>query len=460
MVRRLGLALAALTLAVSCTSGGKVEDRAARTTTSPTTEEVATPEGGWVGAGPTPASRLQASGGHIVYLGVNDDDHLELVGLDPATGKVAWRRASTHGVRISGVELVLMVDATTAFHFEPSDNVAAAAFGRGSSSGVDIVAVDTATGQVRWHQPLDAPPMPPADDCGGAVCTYVDPGDETLTRVRFDRATGAILGVGSHDLEPILGNQGDAAVSAARSDSLILGTSGYGATEVWRHTRAEVFGDETLTPDYGWSGFGAPDGTWVLWLGTEADSVGAVAGVGATGAPLWRRADTLPCFFLTGDVLAQRNPPVLCAGRFDAGAGTLDLTSIEGVDPVSGTARWTVASPGFDGFEPGSSVARLADGTFVLDLPERRLKLDLSSGPVDLESTPPDLWCEAPSDGQSIDDPVVGPDEYVTPTTYEPCQLGTGPDGHTPGSVPQFAGAQVGGFGAWISDGRVVAAPM
>jgi hypothetical protein len=392
---------------------------------------------------------LVGAGGRIVYLGVDDELRLRLVGLDPATGTVAWQRPSTTALHIGGVEEHLVSNGSSVYHVEPTTGGSPrVAFPAQATAAFDVVAVDARTGEDRWRQRFNNVTTP-LEKCGDGLCVFVDTPDGHLALTRLDLTSGDRLSEGDALFDPVVAEDGDLAVSAARDSDEVVLTSGFGRRVVWSHQRAELFGSNDVTPDEGWSGFHI-DGIWVAWLGAPGASRGATSGITDDGVQAWIRADIAPCFPITDDPITVA---VLC-GRHDATTQDILIGTIEGIDPQTGVARWSLDAGDLDAHDLGAALVRFDSTRFGLHLPSGDVELDTGSGPTGAPP-PADGWCEVFGTFLSVEG-----DRSIVATSWSPCTLGAGPNHTPPTSVPEFAGPTVDGFGAWVEGGDVRAAKV
>jgi outer membrane protein assembly factor BamB len=401
-------------------------------------------------------SSLVGVGGRIVYLGVDDDEQLQLIGLDPSTGDVAWQRPSTAATHIDGVEQHLVTNGNFVFNVEPpsgggSTRVAVPAQ---ADAGADVVAIDARTGKDVWHHPFPDL-MTPLDACGTTVCVQANGSAGHLAITRLDFATGAVLSEGRAAFEPIVAEDGELAISASRSNDEIALTNGFGTNVVWTHTRSEFFGTSDVTPDGGWFGVHR-DGVWVIWLGSAiptgapAPSVGAVSGISDDGRLLWTRPGTAPCVPFIDDEPA---PPVLCRLRDDALSHT---STVESVDAATGETRWSVKIGELVVGGSGDALVRTSSTAYATHTADGQgVTVDTIAGPSAPGPSPIEGWCQILGQKTKVEGDV-----HVLARAWSPCTLDDGPNETPPTSVPAFAGPTVDGFGAWVEDGEVRAAKV
>lgn len=451
-------ALVGVLLLAACSGGGQ---KAAPTTTSSTDSSSSSSEtrptaprsaddADWVGQGLQPISQLVGAGGRIVYLGVDDNEQLQLIGLNPSTGRVVWHRPSTMANSVPGVQEQLVVRGDVVYHVEPvGAGNSRVALPAQANRAADVVAIDARTGNETWRVAFGPGISTPLEACGDGLCVYslAAAGHLDITRLHF--VDGHKLSQGHAAFEPVLATDGESAVSAARDSNGVALTSGFGTTTVWTHTRMEVFGTADVTPDAGWTGVHI-DGVWVISLGADGPSLGATSGVTDEGTTLWTRPDTQACFVLTDDPSTE---PVLC-GQVDRATQRFTMGVVERVDPTTGAGLWSVDASAIDILHPASSLVRMDTTVYALELPAGDITLDLVSG-AGAAPTQTSGWCETFGDFVTVE----GQDAIVA-MSWAPCTLGVGPNHAPPTSVPEFAGPTVDGFGAWVEDGEVRAAKV
>ncbi|MEY2423661.1 MAG: hypothetical protein QOI95_3728 [Acidimicrobiaceae bacterium] len=451
--RSLSTLLAALlVLLAACSGGGQKTAPTTTTTSEASTTSTTAPrrtasDADWVGQGPQPLSQLVGAGGHVVYLGVDDQHHLQLVGLDPATGKIAWQRPSSTALHIGGVEEHLASAGNIVYHVESTANGnPRVAFPAQAGGSFDVVAVDAQTGKDVWRKAFDNVTTP-LEKCGEGLCVFAATADGHFDITRLDLAVGDVLSEGTAMFDPLVAEDGELAISAARDSNEVILTSGFGQRVVWSHQRVELFGASDVTPDEGWSGFHV-GGIWIAWLGAPGAARGTTSGITDDGRQAWIRADISPCFPITNDPITAA---VLC-GRFDVTSQRLLIGTIEGIDPQTGAALWSLDAGDLDVHDLGASLVRFDATHFGFHLASGDVGLDTASGPTG-PPTSADGWCEV--FGEFI--VVEGQRSYVA-VSWSPCTLGVGPNHAPPKSVPEFAGPTVNGFGAWVEGGEVRAA--
>ena len=479
--RGVGVALAVVACVVSgCASESpEAQDREASTPTTDTATD-AQVQDRWVSSGLDVHSELSATADSIVYAGV-EDEQLQIVALDPASGAERWRRASDVSARIRGVGLEIYTDDDTAYFLtrEPSDGSSmavrsASAGGNSGSGGLSLTAVITASGETRWSTPLAGEANPNATGCGPSVCLVVEAvaGEEVW---RFDPETGDVQGTAEvslpggpgHDafLSGIDDEDISTFITASRGPVIIGQHSASGATLDWARPVDEVFGGEDVSPNGGWAGWPTDDGGWVIWLGSgkrppgqpqagDTFERGAVGGVTADGSPRWVRPDRHPCVFALAEV------PVVCDGILTMtsnSTGSARPDMMEGIDPLTGATTWQLELGGaVDEFDSSADVLRIDDVTLLITTAAGLQLVDLRSGATPGADADAVGWCQ-PDLNQDDAIAVRGDTEdYLRSAGFYPCRLG-GESVDEPASlpVPDFAGVRSGEYSAWVVDGAV-----
>jgi hypothetical protein len=420
------------------------------------------PRSSWVARELPVHTRLSATRDSIVYGGV-ERGNLVVVALDPETGSERWRRSSDVSGRIPGVEQSILTDGDTAYFLEKSSGASPA-----------LVAVISASGEERWRRVLETRIVDPDIwSCGDAIC---------LIAITTRQEVWRIAKIDGHGLSknpiPEVGSGFDAMLTehSESADAPILLAShpglppadvvyirlfwDLGATKAWSKPASELFGATRVSPDGGWNGVRVDSG-WITWLGPELDvrdkhkpgdvvPPGAVAGFDDQGHSRWIAPGLHICWVF------RSSTPVFCDGATHVTATApweLRPQVVEGRDEVSGEVRWKLELGGeIDEFHLADRVRRIDDDRYLVDLASGRILLDVRRGP---EPAPPDLmaaWCDREPKGDSI-----GGRLYLRARHAVPCRTRGDPAGPSDPAlpIPQFAGVNVAGWGAWVEDGAV-----
>jgi outer membrane protein assembly factor BamB len=437
---------------------------------------------GWVRTDLTPVSPPQLAGGRLV-LYAEGGGGIQVVGLDPKTGKTVWRDNASPGDTTPGVSARLGVAGSTVVFLRPVDN---------SSGSSQLVGVDAATGRHLWHTPTGAFedwPVPCAD-APRDICTAGSLGaaQQTLA-LRFRASDGAQVGavlisqtIGGRMIGPDLYDPG------VRDPEAMLAVSG--TSVAWTRPLGSVFSFQGDSTDWGWNFDRVPAaGVFVGSVGgppvsynatTETISIARSMTAGfriSDGSIAWQDPGTM---FACG-------APLPCPGEGPAGGiptmglrlritgtittSTSDMTprlshggdvTIEGFDLATGKTLWS--------YDAGSDVALVAQmppliGPEIVALPksgDQMVALNLATGKHRPVSSAAVGWCPSSVTYKT----QVGYPNGSGGTAYqrfgasgfEPCTA-SGDTASQPSSVPSFAGVVVGGLTVTSDSSEVAAAP-
>jgi hypothetical protein len=241
---RLRLALCSVLVVAGC-SGGRSHPAAAPTTrTSPGTT-VSAARTGWTRSDLTPVSQPEVSGARFVlYTAIQGS--LEVIALDPATGRTSWELPASSGFITAGLSPVLGVFGDTVTFLQPA----------GTNQVSKLVGVDAGTGAVRWTTPpagFSDWPKPCADDTS-AVCATANSAS-TIRLLRFRASDG------TPSPAPVIPTAGRTRIArevgpdlfdpGARSPEQLVATNG--PSVIWRRPLATVFAGTGYSTDNGWS---------------------------------------------------------------------------------------------------------------------------------------------------------------------------------------------------------------
>lgn len=411
--RSVGTALALL-LAAGCSGDddGAEDDRngesGGTTTTVPEPLEVL-----WSATGAFTSQPALVGDRVVAYL--DDGGALQLVAYDAATGEEVWRRPTTASSVTNGVALGVAADDGYAFHMLAMGEDAAA-----------IEAVDVATGDTAWTSEIsvggfeDVPePCPEAED---RLCVTANDSSDSGSLWSIEMATGALTRTAEFD-----GRELTQGLYDRWSDERIVRV--VDGEVLWERTPSELFEGRAVTPDMGWS-WEEHDDLLVGWFGTDEERVEAgeqpitaqfMAGVdAATGETRWVAEGEPACGWRLSNMQLRvdgEEPLFRCrftgSHRVEDGSLTdTTLTSgvIEGFDPATGEATWSVPLDGASVMFAGDGeIVRLDPSTFTLVLDDgTRIGVDVAAG--EAVDVPADAvgWC---TDGNTYgqgDDRRVG----------------------------------------------------
>jgi outer membrane protein assembly factor BamB len=479
-VIRRGLWLAVVPLLViGCSNAGGHSSAVSKASAAPAHTK---PPVGWVRTDLTPLTMPQLAGGRLV-LYVEGGGGIQVVGLDPLTGKTAWREDASPGATTPGVMPALGVAGSAVVFISPVGS---------SPRSTELVGVDAVTGRRLWHTPAGAfEDWPvPCPDAARDICTSGSLGSaqETLA-LRFRASDGTRVGAvavaqsaGGRSIGPDLYDPGvrdPEAMAAVSGDSLS-----------WVKPLASVFSQEDST-DYGWNFMRVPTvGLFVGSVGGPPVSVTATKAIfglarGGTagfrisdGSAAWQDPGTwfacgqLPC---PGQGLVGGIPTMGLRLRAtgtvtsDLSTGALTMSpggtvTIEGFDLATGKTIWS--------YDAGSNVGLLDGqlppvmGSEVVALPAKSsgdmVALNLATGKHAPVSPTAAGWC-ASSVRYKTQVPYPKPGggsqyEREASSGYEPCDA-SGDSVSSPAKVPSFAGITVDGLTVTSDSSEVAATP-
>jgi outer membrane protein assembly factor BamB len=424
----------------------------------------------------------QLAGGRLV-LYVEGGGGIQVVGLNPLTGKTVWRESASPGNTAPGVAPTLAASGSTVAFMSPVDN---------STQSSELVGVDAVTGRRLWHTPAGAfEDWPaPCPDAARDICTTGSLGSANETvALRFRASDGVQAGAvtiaqsgGGRSIGPDLYDPG------VRSPEAVVAVSG--DSVAWDKPLDSVFpqGDST---DWGWNFIRVPAaGLFVGSVGGQPVSITATKGVislarGGTagfrisdGTAAWQDPGTwfacgqLPC---PGQGLGGGIPTIglrlratgTVSNDFSTGALTLSpdgTVTIEGFDLATGKTIWS-----YDAGSDGDLLMGLSPviGSEVVALPAKSsgemVALNLVTGKHEPVSPTAAGWC-ASSVQYKTQVPYPKPGggtlyEREAASGYEPCDASGDTTASFPAKVPSFAGITVDGLTVTSDSSEVAATP-
>jgi outer membrane protein assembly factor BamB len=439
---------------------------------------------GWVRTDLVPLSPPQLAGGHLV-LYVEGDGGIEVVGLDPKTGKTAWHDDASPGATAPGVEPALGVAGSTVAILRAVDN---------TMRSSQVVGIDATDGRPLWHTPTgtfeDWPA--PCPDSSSEICTDGSLGNVSQTlALRFRASDGTQVGavtisqaVGGRRIGPDLYDPG------VRDPEAIVAVSG--TSVAWTQLLSSVFSLPGDSSDWGWNiaqvravglfvgSVGGPPLNVTATTGSLSIARAMTAGFRISdGSEVWRDPGTvfecslLPCpgqgMDFTGDPTMGLRLRVTGTVTSTLSSGAVSLSpggdvSIEGFDLATGKTLWS--------YNAGSDINLAVGmppviGSEVVALPANKaggkpIALNLATG----KSAPvaPDTpgWCAS---GVSYTTQVHYPtaaggttNQRTAASGFKPCDA-AGDDLSHPSTVPSFAGVTVDGLTVTSDSSEVAASP-
>ena len=435
---------------------------------------------GWQRTDLRPVTQPAPAGGLFVLYAAGPDRSLQLIAVDPGTGRTAWSRPASPSEVTPGEAPSLTVVGDTVIYL-----------GRGFATNAAVTAVDARTGAIVWQTAegdfTTWPALCPGNDAVICVSTafigLIDGGE-----LRFDAATGRRLrsvripGLDTpREVGPGLVDAG------ARDPERLVALRG--GSQGWNRRLSGIFGAGVST-DFGWN-FGRYDDVR-LFVGSVGPK--PIVRHGRTtfryadertvgfrivdGRPVWRArgfyaCGTLPC---QGESQAGYDSPGPETGRAVAlrlvATGSLSFgsdadapltlskdarTRIEGFSPRTGRALWHFDAGRNVGLLEFSVPAQTGASTMVIaDAAGRLRELDLATGARRAVAADTTGWCR-----RGLDYPV-GTDDYAGQFAAVPCVAATTRRTPTPATVPAFLGgigATGAGLVAWADTTGLIARP-
>lgn len=377
----------------------------------------------WTRTDLKPIGQLTAVAGVAVGY-VADNGRLQLLALDPATGRTLWQRAASPGEVVTGIPVTVAVvdDKVVYFRADPKGNLFASMVVADPRTGEDLAATAPALF------------VSPPDECSNKtdVCT--------ISRTSYqDRAVPHRLRM--TDKQYVPENTGEPAGSRSIGpDGLTdLGTRKpetlavvRGGTVLWKRPLAEAF-PAGFSTDHGWnwrlyapqklyigSVYGDSTGTRDTTLTRDLATTSATAALSETdGAVVWRDGgSSLHCSSILdlpvnpddadGPVVAVR---CRSKGTSTWSAATKKSTRIgldvvvEGFDVMTGKTTWSVPVGAADELAGGDQRPAVAGPARVLITGGAGpLVIDLISGRSEKPAADATFWCGAASEF-SYDEP-------------------------------------------------------
>jgi hypothetical protein len=449
------------------------------------------PPAGWQRPDLRPMTQPAFAGG-LFAMYARAAGGLQVIAVDPASGRTVWSLPASPSEVTQGQAPVLMVAGPEVVFL-----------GRDAGTRARLTAVDAATGAILWRSAVASFTTWPGlcGDDATAICVSSESRTGTSgAERRFDLATGRALpsaripGDGVRELGVELIDPG-ARIPAER---LVAVT---GSRVRWNHPVDRIFA-HPVTSDVGWD-FGRYGdlGMYVGSLGADADEVRAGSlithlanneTVGfriATGRVAWRAHGFYACFVLPCPGLVESggfastapNVPAASIGVRLAERGTTREgiaddsfsfssdagVTIEGFTPASGHARWR--------FDAGRDIAllefsappRTGLSSIVVPDTHRRLReLDVATGARRRARSATPAWCRRSTTFRAPTSDGLGDvrtDDFVGQPAVVPCRAGDERRLPTPAAAPAFVGqiaATAAGLVAWADTTGLFARPV
>ena len=446
--------LALLALATSCT-GGSSDPGADGPRSTTTTAEPRPAAGTRLDATglPAPVSNLARLGDLVTYLTPGKEDDLQVVGVDPTSGTVAWRHDAA----------LVLADATVSLEVTAFDGIVP--FAR-RASGDPRYALDAAEadGSIRWSVPIGRP-LGFAFRCDRRLCIETVDGP-----VRVDPTTGAhergrdvdeIVGVAlSNDTEPSLQRIG---YSGKLGGEEILSAPQFGSHPLWTVRLLDLLG----TDDETWQASAAfrYGDQWVVGVYRDVDGrTGAGGPVGPDdlvalsvddGTMRWHRTGADVCVLAGAEDQILRCVDTLVASTPGADGG-YRVTEVAALDPKTGADRISIPLVPYDP-EVGGAYAITGQGRMLMVTPTGVQDVDLAAGVAEPAAPGQVGWCRKRSDLPEVRVPGGTDTEVYSRAFGRPCALdGTELDEDArlapviSGELPPVEGVSSIAVGPWV----------
>lgn len=450
------LVLAASSFAAACGGG----DTAAGSGPSgdATGEDVAETPESWLQDAFVPHSRLEVVGETLLYAGVDDSEGLNLVALDAFSGEVRWHEPIEVLDRPVGVEYGLSVYAARVYAFADSE------------SGPVVEAVDVASGEVVWSSRV-GPGSQAVAVCGaGLVCVQgsegglaqFDADDGTLVEQQSVDATvedpGSIIWLassGTEDESGLVFNLVSGELSQVASE---------GSVE-WSIQLAEVFTGQPANPLRGHLASRTTDGGWMVWVASQVDDAvfesTPIGGSVPLGSVAGLSGSGQVRWLLDGwhpCLVSLAETLLFCDGELRrVGENESESTpeTVGRIDEGSGELIWEFDLGGaVDEADLGTDVVGLGGSRLIISLGGDHVELDTESGAQRVGDEAEVGWCEGPL----IDDSIKAGDgvtrDYLRTVQAFPCSVAGQAD--LPATrVPEWAGVNVDDLAIWVEGDAV-----
>ena len=394
--------------------------------------------------------------GTIVILDVTPGRELELSGIRPTSGALAWSHpfsASqiTPGVAFTPVAIggvVLLAAPATG----PRDPL------------VTVEGVSAASGRVLWSlpDPLVLSDAPVVCGSGTYFCLPAFSSPTTTGLLAVRPQSGAVVGATTGPTRnmavapPGSINDGDLWQTSAGAPTFAQ-TSQTGQ-ELWTASVADLFGGTQYDPDYGWdflvSGSLDVGSVGVAPTG-DSEPLDGFKTVGistTTGAVAW----SVPGYFLCGGGLQFLTSSVVCqyTGTEHASGRSASMTGVgltlRGLDETSGSVTWSRAVLDPESLSEGTGVA-FSDGSHLVVrlVGGQRVVLDTDTG-SDAPAGAGVFWCEQVPNYHVTTPPGASVDgERTGEPVFRSCSATGAPVSGTPATRPTTVGVTVGPLFVW-----------
>ncbi len=454
----LGVLAVVLAVVIALVVGGGSGPTPTTVPKSTTVSPALSSSGGWTVPGVRVLGGPVLSGGRLLAVVTTAGDTLALEALEPETGAVEWEVPYSASEINAGIVLSPTVSSDVVLDLAP--------VGPATSPGVVLKGVAVDTGKVLWTTAgamlvTDSPAT-----CTSRALFCVDEidaqGSNTLSLLQPSNGSVVAEVPGLYrQLAPGLYETGAAPAGIERLDS-----SGHSA---WMVPVQSLFGSQSYSPDYGWA-FGNEGDLEVGSVGIALSGASVPLGQYKTiairtadGTVAWSAPGSYQCM---GAVVVDA--PFLCRYSGSGKLSGLSVTApgvsmtIEGVDPHSGSIRWSQQVNDAQQFTQGDDVVVAGTTKVVVALPlGSDALLDLSSGtkaPVPRGAT---YWCSSiPAVSVVAPSAALADGGRTGATLYSPCTATGATSAGIPSVAPANVGVAVGGLFVWAAPEGLRALPL
>lgn len=409
---------------------------------------------GWTVPGMKVTGGPVSASGSILVVALGADGAPSLVAVDPASGTVRWRLPFSPSDVSPTVPIAPLVSGTVVLDMAPQADPTA--------DGVIVKGVDVHSGRTLWSAPGPATVVDAPQLCTHALvfCLTVTGANATTALVALAPTTGAVLGSLPGPAQQLTTDLYRTSGTPAALEQIAPA-----GTPAWTTPVATVFGGPQFGTQYGWN-FATAGAFDVGSVGVAPtgntlplDQVQTVGLRTTDGGVAWHVPGAYQCFGVlpvSAPFLCHYSGPGVYVGGTLSTAGT--SLDVQGIDPTTGAVTWSQPLPDAQAFTTGDGVP-VADATHVVvTLPTGRTVLDLVTGRTAPVVAGGAYWC---GHGQQVT--VQGPaaalvgGRRIGTTLFSPCTA----DGRTTTAVPPHRvpgiGVSADGLFVWASPNGLVA---
>lgn len=366
---------------------------------------------------------------------------VELIAVSAATGKVVWATGDSPSYITSGVTLEPATANGVAIALRPTLDYA-------QTGLVQPEGLNVETGRPRWIGAVMAVfDVPRVCEHGRAFCLTGIRAHTTSGTFSFDARTGRLLAFQPGTYRWMGGN-----VYQGTLENLVgLGRSG---RLEWERSLKAVFGSG-FSPDWGWTfnNYGSFDVGYVGYAKGHKFPLAPLRTVGlsaASGATRWTDPGAFEC---GGPIVI--GGPYLC--RFPKGSGGFPIRKpvpavVEGINPMTGTVRWSRRLRDVNALVVGSAPLVGSDEVVVGIGSDPHAVLNLRTGAVRRMPTSTTAWCLPKLRLVPVHPAGKYGPRRIAGQTAAACHIDGTPSSTLP-RTPWFGGTLTDGYFVWARPG-------